>query len=122
AALDELFGDLDGVKGGALSDVVADEPEGDAVLVRGVLADAADVGIVSAGDVPGRGIDVDGRLVLYGDAGRLAKDVVEVFRGDRLRELNVDGFRVAGVDGHADAGRGDGELRVVEALVGTVAE
>src|SRR3990167_9919794 len=43
-AVEEFLGDLDGVKGGALAQVVRDAPEGEAVLDRLVGANAADIG------------------------------------------------------------------------------
>src|SRR6478735_11085611 len=44
AAIGHGFGDLHGVEGRALAQVVGDAPEGQAVLDRDVLADAGDVG------------------------------------------------------------------------------
>ena len=41
ALFDEVFSDLDGIECGTLLDLIADEPEGDAVRVCKILADTA---------------------------------------------------------------------------------
>src|SRR5919199_5590885 len=48
-ALDEELRELDGVRGGALSEVVSHDPEIQAALVRGVAPDAADQHLVPPG-------------------------------------------------------------------------
>jgi putative hydrolase of the HAD superfamily len=50
-AVDQHLGDLHGVERGALAQIVRDAPEGEAVLDRGVLADARDEGGVLAGRI-----------------------------------------------------------------------
>ncbi len=47
AALDQQLGDLHGVGGGALAQVVGDDPEVEGALVAGVAADAADEDVVA---------------------------------------------------------------------------
>ena len=52
-ALGQELGDLDGVGRGALAQVVADDPQVEAAVVRGVAADAADEDLVRpAASVP----------------------------------------------------------------------
>ena len=68
ADLDEVFRYLYGVEGSALADLVAGEPEGDAVIVGEVFADAADVDIVFASGLEGHGVDVVLRVVDESDA------------------------------------------------------
>src|SRR5262245_55326239 len=64
-AVDEDFGDLNRVEGGALAEIVGDHPHSEAVLDRRVLADARDVGRVLAGRLVGR--DVAAILALVDD-------------------------------------------------------
>ena len=45
----QQLGDLDGIGGGPLAEVVADNPEVEAALVRGIAADATDQDLVAAG-------------------------------------------------------------------------
>src|ERR1700728_2428905 len=47
-ALDQAFGDLDGVERGALAQIVGDDPHRQSILDGRVLADTADVGRVLA--------------------------------------------------------------------------
>ena len=67
-ALDEELGDLDGVRGRALAQVVADDPEVQAALVRGVAADPADEHLVAARRVGRERVDALGRVVEDDDA------------------------------------------------------
>src|SRR5690606_13410227 len=68
SASEEGLGDLDRVEGGALPQVVAGQEQGDAVLDRGVDADAAHEGGIDAGGLE-RGGDL-GQL----DPGSLEQD------------------------------------------------
>ena len=72
AALDEGFGELDGIRRRALAEVVADDPEGDAAVVldREVLPDAPDEDLVAARGLGGQRVLVARRVVLDDDARR----------------------------------------------------
>src|SRR5205823_13619478 len=56
-ALAQELGQLDGVRGGALAEVVAHDPEVEAALVRGVAPDAADQHVVTPGRVDRQRVD-----------------------------------------------------------------
>src|SRR3954463_9946503 len=55
-AVDQAFGDLDGVQRRAFAQIVRHAPQYEAVLHGGVLADAADVGGVFARRLVGRDV------------------------------------------------------------------
>src|SRR5512142_2140136 len=65
ASVDEDLGDLDRVGGGALAQVVADDPEGEAATVgyRRVRPDPADEDLVAPGSLRGKRIQVGSRVV-----------------------------------------------------------
>ena len=52
--LKQVFGYLDGVKGGSFANLVSGEPEGDSVVVGQVLAHAAHINVILAGRCPRR--------------------------------------------------------------------
>ena len=62
-ALGEQLSDLDGVRRRALAQVVADDPEVETALVRGVAPDPADEHLVAPGDVGGERIEALARRV-----------------------------------------------------------
>ena len=62
------LGELDGVEGGALAEVVADDPEVQRPRVRRIPADPADEDVVAAGGGRCQGIDGVGRVVEHPDA------------------------------------------------------
>ena len=74
-ALGEQLGDLDGVGRGALAQVVADDPEVEAALVRGVAADPADQHLVAPGGVGGERVDAVAGRVHDDDAGRAGEQL-----------------------------------------------
>ncbi len=117
---DEDLGDLDGVRGRALADVVGDHPEGDAPAAGDgrVGADAADVDLVVAGRLGRQRVDVGGRVVTHDDAGHGGEELAGAGRADRLPRLHVDRLRVAHEDGDAHGGAGDPQVRQVEDLAG----
>src|SRR4051794_27409202 len=73
SAVDQRLGDLHGVEGCALAQVVGDAPEGEAVLDRDVLADARDVGGVLAGRLMRRDVAAGLAAIDHDDAGRGAQ-------------------------------------------------
>ena len=64
---EQIFGDLDGIQGGTLLDLVADGPERQAVRVGQVFADTSHVNRVFAGDEEGHWVDFVCRIVLQDD-------------------------------------------------------
>src|SRR4029078_9516131 len=70
AALDQELSELDGVGGGALAEVVGDDPEVEGALVAGVAADAADVDAVLCGGGGRHQVAAGGGVVDDGDARR----------------------------------------------------
>ena len=94
-AVDQAFGDLDGVERRAFAQIVGDDPHREAILDRGVLANAADVGGVLARRLIGRHIAT--RLMRIDDqaARRIAQDVARLVGRDLILELDVDGLGMA---------------------------
>src|SRR3954468_18106772 len=79
-ALAEQLGELHRVGGGALSEVVAHDPQVQAALVRGVAADAAHQHLVAAGGVDGLRIDAVGGVVEHDDAREAAQQLAALIR------------------------------------------
>ncbi len=73
--LGQQFGDLDGVEGGALAEVVAGDEEVEGAWVVHGAADAADPGGVGADGVDGHGELAGGGVVDEDDAGGVAEDL-----------------------------------------------
>ncbi len=101
---EEFLGDLDGVEGGAFEELVAADPEAEAVVEGAVEAEAADGAVVVFGEVEGKGVLGLGRFVDDIEAGGLAEGVEGGGEGDGALELGADGDGVGAVDGDADAG------------------
>src|SRR5215218_2658698 len=98
----ELLGELDGVRGGALAQVVRHDPHLQPALVRRVAAQAADEDHVAPGGA-GRGrVWIDER-----DARHPLEQRPGLVHLERLAGLEVDGLRVRVGDGHARARDGD---------------
>src|ERR687891_2603771 len=85
----QQLGDLDGVGGGALAEVVANDPEVQAAVVRGVTADAADEHVVAAGGVDGGGVDRVGGVVHDHHAGRLGEQLAALLGREGVARLHV---------------------------------
>src|SRR4051794_15360503 len=92
-AVDQAFGDLDGVQGGALAQIVGNAPQRQPVLDGGVLADAADVSRVLARGLIGRDVAARLALVDHEASRRVAQDVARLVGRDRVLELDVDRLR-----------------------------
>ena len=99
----DLFapGAMDGVGGGALAQIVGDDPHHQAVDVGRVLADAANKGFVAAGGVDGHGVLGIGRIVGDDHAGERGEELPRIGGIHGPLELHVDGLGMA--DGHGDA-------------------
>src|SRR5881397_2047704 len=81
-AADQALGDLDRIEGGALAQVIGNDPHREPVFHSRILANAADIGRVLAGAFIGR--DVAARLALVDDeaARRTAQDLARLVRRD----------------------------------------
>ena len=112
----EQLGDLDGVQGGALPEIIRDAPQVEAVLDRRILAHPADIGGIFADRLDGGDVAAVLALVDEHHARRLAEDVLGLLGADLALELDVDRFRVADEDGDPDAGRRHLDLRVEDLL------
>src|SRR5579875_1872843 len=121
-ALVQQLGDLDGVRGGALAEVVGDDPEIERALVAAVAADASDEHAVLAGGVDRERVERGGGVVEDGDAGRGGEQLACALGRELLARLHVDGLGVAVDDGHAHARGGDADREVVEDLARLVDE
>jgi len=109
----EEFGDLDGVEGGAFEELIACDPEGEAVIEGAIEAEAADLAEVFFGGVDGEGVDGAGGVVEELEAGGAGEGVAGIGEGDLAFEFGVDGDAVGAIDGDADAGDGGFEGGVV---------
>ena len=87
-----------------------------AVVERLVLADAADIGGVIADAFDRRHVAAGLALIDHEHAGRLAQDLARLRRGDRVLELDIDGFGMADKDRHAHASRGELDLGIEDLL------
>ena len=118
-ALRQQLGHLHRVGGGSLAQVVADDPEVEAALVRGVAADAADQHIVAALDVDRQRIGALARIVDHDQARGSREQLAAVLRAQLALGLDVDRLRVPGDDGDPHAsGRDADRLRQAEDLAG----
>lgn len=66
--LQKIFGYLHGIEGGTFANLIATEPEGEAVLEGKVFADAAHVDLVVAGCLKRHGVDELRGVVFHDDA------------------------------------------------------
>ena len=110
AAHVQQLGQLDGVGGRALAQVVAHDPEVQAALVRGVAADAPDQHVVAAGGVERRRVEAVRRVVDDRQPGRAGQQLAALLGRQRLARLDVRRHRVARVHGHARAGGGHADV------------
>ena len=111
-ALDEFFGDLHGVEGGALADIVGHDPHIQAVFDAFVFADAAHEHFVFTGGVHGQRVEVGAGIVHDLHAGGLGEEDAGLGGGELLFGLDVHGFGVAVEHGHAHAGGGNADVRI----------
>src|ERR1035437_4597543 len=102
--LHQLFGNLDGVEGGALEELVAGDPAAEAVLQRAVLAEAADGAVVFVRLVKREWILALGGIVDDVQAGRFLQHRQRGFDRRGLLELGTDCHRVRSINRHAHAG------------------
>ena len=118
----QALGDLDGVEGGAFEELVADDPEGEAIVEGAIHAEAADGAVVLACDVEGQGILFGGGVVDDVETGGFGEDFAGGGDGDGLVEFGADGDAVGAEDGDADAGDAGAEVRVVHDFAAFVFE
>ena len=80
------LGELDGVRRGALAQVVGHDPEGQSAIVidRHVAPNPTDEDLVAAGGIRGKRVLVLARVVLDDDAGDRGEQLARPFRGDRV--------------------------------------
>ena len=90
AHLDEVLGNLNGVEGGALLDLVAYNPEGESVVVAQVLADAAYIDGVLAGQEERHGVLLFGGVVHQHQAFTLGEGFAGLFYADGALGLYPD--------------------------------
>jgi len=103
---------LEGVQGGALSEIIGNYPEGQPVVDGWVASDAPHVNVIGAGQVQRHGVGV----AEDGDARHFVEELGRLSGVHGTFELQVDRLAMAGVDGHADAGGGDSHVGIVENL------
>ena len=118
--LEQFLGDLHGVGGGALAEVVADAPEEQGVGAVQVLADPADEDVVAAGGGGGQGITSSAGVVEDDQAGGVRPEVAGLLGGDRPLGLDQDRLAVAVEDRDPHAGRADVDRVVAHDLAGLV--
>src|SRR5882762_3684003 len=115
-ALVKQLGQLDGVRGGALAQVVGDDPDIERSLVAGIAADSPDVYIVLARRLDRERVASARWIVHHGHAGSLAQQLTGTLRRELLSGLHVHRLRVPGHDGHPHAGGADANRGVAEDL------
>ena len=96
--LDHVLGNLQGVESSAFANLVAADPEVQAVLDGLVLADAADFDIVLAGREERHRVDLLGRVVANDGTREGVDGLAGRLNADLILELDVDGLGVAAVD------------------------
>ena len=118
--LQQFFGNLDSIEGGAFSQLVAGDPDIDAVVFgyRLVLADSAYIDVIFAGGVDWHREAIVLAVVYQRYAGRGAQEVPDLVRGDGVGKFKIDTFTVRPEDGDANAGAGNRDIRTVENLPG----
>ena len=114
----EDLGDLDGVRGSPLAQVVRDDPERDAAIVGDgdVPPDATDEDLVAAGGLGRQRVAMLGGVVLDDDAGHGGEERTRSFRRDRLARLDVDRLGVAHEDRDPNRRARDAQLGQAEDL------
>ena len=114
----EGFGDLNGVEGGALAELVAGDEQINAAAVglADVLANPADEDIVTVAGVDGHGEIATLAVVDDPYAGGGREDLANPALGDGLGEGQIDALGVSPHHGHPDAGCRDPYLIVVQHL------
>ena len=94
ADFDEVFGNLNGVEGCALANLVADEPERQAVGVGEVFADATHIDGVFAGEEEGHAIFLLLGVVHQDEAFAFGNCLANVCHCQRFFRFDPDGFGV----------------------------
>lgn len=92
AAIDEQLGDLDGVQGSTLAQVVGDHPDVEAVFDSCILANARDVSRILARGFIWRDVAAVLALVYDEAAWCIAQDVAGLVGSDLVFEFDVDRF------------------------------
>ena len=88
------LGDLHGVGGSALTDVVADAPEIEGIRLAEILADAPHEHVVLPPGIERHRINVVRGIVLHGDARLGSHQGADLLQGEGLAGFNVDAFRM----------------------------
>src|SRR5207302_4173279 len=110
------FGDLDGVGGRSLAQIVRYDPEIKAVRNALVAAETPDEYFVLFMRPDRHRIDRPAEVVLQTNAGSFPEDAPDFVEIVRPLELDIDGFAVPSDDRDADAGRRDPDRRVAQNL------
>ena len=93
--LHEVFGNLDGIEGRTLLDLVRYQPEGDAIGVGQILADAAYIYIITILMEEGHGINLVLRIILELQAVAVTDSLLEFLYADGTLCLGPDTLAVA---------------------------
>ena len=109
---------MDGVESGTLANLVHDEPEGQASLDGGILADATDKDVVGTLEHAGHGIDVRTGVVHDRDAGGSLEGRARLIGRNRLGKLDVHALGMATQHGNAYGGRCHLDVGVAKDLRG----
>src|SRR3954447_4048862 len=104
------LGDLHRVGRGALAKVVADHPEVEAALVRGVAPNPPDEHLIAASGRDRQRVDPSARIVEDDEAGELREQLPAFLGREVLGGLDVDRLRVAGDDRNPRTGRRDADV------------
>jgi hypothetical protein len=88
-SLKKDLGDLDGIRGGALPQVVCDNPQVQSVRHCGITPDAADQDIILADGIKSQRHEPAPEVIDDTNARGCSQRLARLFRCDRLMKLNV---------------------------------
>src|SRR5438552_10615492 len=117
---EQLFSNLNGIERRAFEELVARNPEGQAILERTITTQPADGAIVLLGLVKRLRILILGWFVDDLQARRFAEHLVGRFDRDGLVELSVHGYRVRAIDRHPHTRDTGAERRMVHDLAALI--
>lgn len=100
---DQALRNLNRIQRGTFEELIADDPEGKAIIQGTVETEAADGTVITARDVEGEGILLVGWIVDDVQTWSLTEDLAGGGQIDGLFELGADGDAVSAEDGNADA-------------------
>src|SRR5260221_11631975 len=109
--LGQYFGDLHGIEGSALAQIVRNTPEIETIGNRRVPAQATDEDGIFTRTFLWCHIALVDPVINHRDAGRRPQGSTRFLLADRILELNIHSFRMPDEDRRANTGRGNRNIR-----------